>query len=181
MGIASHSLIGADSEPIQTSGETVYRVRQARRDDLPEILKRWQELIAVHTAIDSRLYAIGPQGLASYRAFARKLIGEGIALVAVPPGPGIAVPVFGYILGMYAERAPVYVERDIGIIIDLAVAPAYRHMGIGSALVDAAFAEFRREGTDLIQVNYAPDNPPAVAFWTKRGFQPSLMEAYKRL
>lgn len=155
-------------------------IRAATPADLPAIIDRWRELMALHHALDPALYALDDNGEATYRAFVRRQIDKRDSVVLVAddaPGAGLA----GYLVGGLGQRAPMFRIRAIGMIHDLAVRPDRRRRGIARALVAGAVEHFRRRGVDCLQVDYDPQNPEAVAFWTAAGFAPRLVEAYQRL
>lgn len=154
-------------------------IRPATPADLPAILDRWRELMATHDAINPALYALAPHGEATYRAFVRRQIDQrsGVVLVAPDDGPALA----GYLVGALGARAPMFRVHAVGMIHDLAVRADRRRRGIARALVEGAFAHFRRHGVEQVQVEYDAQNPAAKGFWTSLGFGPLLTSAYRPL
>lgn len=150
-------------------------IRDAQQGDVPAILALWEALIEAHRALEPALYALAPNARETYAAFLRRLRTDrdGIVLLATAD----AAPV-GYLAGGAGRRAPVYAVRDVGMIFDLSVAPGRRREGVGEALVRAALTRFRARGLAYAQVNFAPENPSASAFWPKLGFETFLREAY---
>ena len=68
---------------------------------------------------------------------------------------------------------------DEGEILTLAVAPAFRRMGVGRALVESAAAEAARRGARTLFLEVAEDNPAAIALYDSAGFQAAgLRRAY---
>ena len=57
-----------------------------------------------------------------------------------------------------------------GFIHHMAVAEAYRHKGIGTALVDAALSALRAEGIHKVALVAFKYNEAGNAFWEKMGF-----------
>jgi ribosomal protein S18 acetylase RimI-like enzyme len=57
-----------------------------------------------------------------------------------------------------------------GFIHHMAVAEAYRHRGIGTALVDAALSALRTEGIHKVALLVFRYNEAGNAFWEKMGF-----------
>ena len=57
-----------------------------------------------------------------------------------------------------------------GFIHHMAVAEAYRHRGIGTALVDAALSALRAEGIHKVALLVFRYNEAGNAFWEKMGF-----------
>ena len=60
-----------------------------------------------------------------------------------------------------------------GYIDDLYVAPAFRRLGAGAALVDALVAQCRRLACMSVQVEVAPTNSAALALYERFGLAPS--------
>lgn len=151
-------------------------IRRASVDDLPAIVARWDELMAAHASLDATLYATADHAPGTYRAFVRRHMGKPGSLVLVAE---VAGEVRGYLLGGAGRRSPIYTVGDVGMIFDLAVAPASRRQGLGRALVDAALAWFDARGLEHVQVNFSMANPSASRFWPALGFEPFLCEAYR--
>ena len=167
----------AGMDPVTSRRQTwrVIHVRPAHPDDLAAMVTRWTELVAAHAALSPALYALTEGAHATWRAMARRQMGDpdGLALVAVRKGE-----IEGYLLGGLGRRAPYYAVREVGMIFDLAVRPASRRAGIGAALAAAARAHFKARGVGWLQVNVSPDNPGAAGFWQTQGFKTLLTEAY---
>ena len=142
------------------------------------MVTRWTELVGAHAQLAPDLYALHAGAQATWRAMARRQMGDpdGLALVAIRRGE-----VEGYLLGGLGRRAPFYAVREVGMVFDLAVRPDARRGGTGSALLQAARAHFKERGVRWLQVNFSPGNPSAAGFWTAQGFQTLLTEAYQRL
>lgn len=155
------------------------RVLPATPAHLPRILERWTELMAAHQTVDEALFATAIHAPGTYQAFVRQQMDKRTGLVLVAPDD--AGDLRGYLVGGLGQRGPTFAVRDVGMIFDLAVRPADRRLGVGRALVAAAQASFRARGLQHMQVNFAPDNPEAAAFWPSLGYRPLLCEAYLAL
>lgn len=152
-------------------------IRRAHPGDIPAILVAWRTLMAAHQAIDPTLYRTAPHAEATYRAFLRRHLDKSgsVVLVALIDGRTLA----GYLTGGTGQRAPMFAVREVGMIFDLAVEPAWRRRGVGRALVDQAVEHFRRKGIGYVQVNFDPGNDSASGFWPAQGFRTLLCEAYR--
>jgi len=64
-----------------------------------------------------------------------------------------------------------HATRRHGHIITLDVRVDRRRHGVGTALLTTAEDWLRGEGVTLVRLETAVDNPAAVAFWEKAGFQ----------
>ena len=167
-------------------------IRRASLADVPAIVQRWQELMDAHAGLDPRLYAQATNGSAAFEAFVRRQMEDtdAVVLVSVHRGQGThndpsaraeAEEIVGYAVGRIAYRAPFYREREIGLILDVAVRPVHHRMGIGRALVAALEQRFRQVGVEYVQVTYSPANEASSMFWARMGYRHFMVEAYRRL
>ena len=62
-------------------------------------------------------------------------------------------------------------DREIAIIGECYVLPAYRRRGVGRAAVEQWLAEQRRRGVQLVEASVLAPNAPARAFWERLGFE----------
>lgn len=145
--------------------------------DIPAIVRRWRDLMRAHTRLDPALYELTPGAAETYAAFVRRRMGDRQTAVFVAPQGDDDIA--GYILGGVGHRAPIFAVQQVGMIFDLVVRPDLRRAGVGRALVGALREWFARHEIEYLQVNYSPDNPDASAFWTRLGFRPLLIEAYR--
>jgi GNAT superfamily N-acetyltransferase len=76
----------------------------------------------------------------------------------------------GYCLCYVQDRAPVFTEKEIGILSDLAVNEADRGAGAGGALVEASIAWFRSRGIKRVELRTSAKNSPAIEFYQRYGF-----------
>lgn len=76
----------------------------------------------------------------------------------------------GYCLCYVQNRAPVFIEKEIGILSDLAVNEADRGVGAGGALVEASFAWFRSRGVERVELRTSAKNDSAIEFYQRYGF-----------
>lgn len=155
-----------------------FHIRRGAPADLPGIVARWQELMALHAAVDASLFALAPHAPQTYAATVRGQMSDRDCLVLVAPS-GDAID--AYLTAGLGLRAQVFAEREIGMIFDVAVRPERRGQGLGAALVAEAEAWFRRRGATFAQVDFAPANTAASGFWQAQGFVTLLAEAYRKL
>ncbi len=156
-------------------------VRRAAPTDLPAIVRRWQELMEAHAALDADLYALAPHAAETYAATVRAQMSDRDRLVLVVAGPAGTTEVDAYLTAGLGLRQPVFAEREVGMYFDVAVRPGARRHGLATALVEEAERWFRKRGVRWVQVDFSPKNALADAFWRNRGFDPLLSEAYRRL
>lgn len=159
------------------------RVEPATTADLPAIVARWEELMAHHLPLDPVLYATVPNGPNHYRSFVRRHLDDsrGLVLVAPEGDRPEGGDILGYLVAGQGQRAPHYAVREVALIHDLAVRPDARGRGVGRALVASALARFKARGLRYVQVNFAPGNVEASAFWPNLGFTTLVTEAYRKI
>lgn len=153
-------------------------IRLATPADVPRIVRRWQELIALHQGLESELFVVADHAAGTYGRHVRRQIADRDAVVLVADEGGDLV---GYLSGGLGHRAPVYAVREVGMVFDLVVRPDRRRSGLGEALYDAAAAWFRERGVSWMQASWSPRNPASSAFWRKMGFGTLLEEGYRRI
>jgi ribosomal-protein-alanine N-acetyltransferase len=84
------------------------------------------------------------------------------------------------IQGVYNNRIAGYVlgevESDAGHIVSLTVDPAYRRMGFGSKLMEAAEVFYKKKGMKKIRLEVHLDNPAQILYFNLgyrvNGFKP---------
>lgn len=159
-------------------------IRRATLDDLPQILERWSELIAHHQSVHPDLFVLAPHARGTYGAFLRTQMANRSSLVlvaslGVPLGTHGVRLIDGFLSGAFGQRAPHFVERDVGMIFDVAVRPEARGHGIGQQLVAEAERIFSKRGIKWLQADYAPSNDSAARFWQADGLKPLLVGGYR--
>lgn len=71
--------------------------------------------------------------------------------------------------GSVLGYAGLHVAADEGYIDNIAVQEAYRHQGVGEALL-GAFIRFGKEKLAFLTLEVRPSNGPAIQFYMKHGF-----------
>ena len=73
------------------------------------------------------------------------------------------------------QRAWVFVHREHGLIVDLAVTRAQRRRGIGERLYRRALRWIQDQGLKTAEVHVASANAVATRFWEEMGFAPYMV------
>ena len=73
--------------------------------------------------------------------------------------------------GVFAGHVGMLCVLDEGQICNLAVAPAFRRMGVGSALLDALKTDAARRGLAVLMLEVRASNTAAQALYEKSGFE----------
>jgi ribosomal-protein-alanine N-acetyltransferase len=99
-------------------------------------------------------------------AYSRSALREFLTL----PGSNawVAAEEQGALVGLVIVRR---VRRDRGYIITLDVREDRRRQGIGRRLLAIAEEWFREQGVKRVRLETAVNNPAAVGFWQKSGFE----------
>jgi len=122
-----------------------FAILPARPDDLPAI-------VALETA------GFPPAERWTERSWRDELLGEDrTVLVARADKP----------VGVITVRT----TGELSDLHRLAVAPAHRRQGVGAALVGAGLAAARQQGARAVILEVAFDNDPAIALYSKLGFE----------
>jgi ribosomal protein S18 acetylase RimI-like enzyme len=77
--------------------------------------------------------------------------------------------VVGYCLGRITEKPPIYRDKLIGEVDNIAVKEEHKRRGIGERLYTAINEWFRERGVDHVEIEAASANPQSVSFWKKMG------------
>ncbi len=73
--------------------------------------------------------------------------------------------------GIFAGHVTMLCVLDEGQICNLAVAPAFRRIGVGSALLDALKTEAARRGLSVLMLEVRASNIAAQTLYEKNGFE----------
>jgi len=69
----------------------------------------------------------------------------------------------------------------LGYISDFCIAPSFRRKGHGSAFAAMIYDWFARKGIEYVRLYVRVDNPRALAFWEKEGFETVRYQMRKML
>jgi ribosomal protein S18 acetylase RimI-like enzyme len=147
-------------------------IREAKRDDLDEIMRLYRQLMGLHEALDPRL-ALDWDGIEGFRDYLNNVLGseyDRILVAETPDGAGLA----GFIMGRLAQNPPVFRQPYYGYITDTCVDERWRRHGVGRALFEEMREWFHEQGLLTMQVNVAARNPASQAFWRAMGFEDFL-------
>ena len=129
------------------SATTDWQLRVMTLADHDEVIALWRVTEGIGLTVSDDREAIGAY-------LARN---PGMSFVAVAGGR-----IVGAVLGGHDGRR--------GYLHHLAVTPAWRHRGIGRALVEAVLAELRDAGMLKCNLFLYADNEAGRAFWLKHGW-----------
>ena len=155
------------------SGEFV--LREAGLSDIPQVVDVWTEFMQFHADLNPT-FTRGPEAEEAFAKHLEDRINSEKSLLLVAQQHETIV---GYCLAGMAERPPVFVDREYGMIDDLAVVGDKRRQGIGEALLKATEDWFRMRGTCRVELQLVTANEVASGFWTKMGYERYMERRFK--
>jgi ribosomal protein S18 acetylase RimI-like enzyme len=153
------------------------RIRKMRVEDTAALAELWHEMVLFHAKGDP-YWRVKRDCKGGYADHMRNTLGAPDKAVYVAYSDG---DVIGFVLAQLDSRARVFVEKDHGLIVDLAVTAAHRRKGIGEKLVKKVWGWFGRKGVRTVEVRAAASNPVATAFWRKMGFEQYMAICKKKV
>lgn len=169
-----------------------FRLRPARRGDLPALTQLFRQHLEYHAALDPR-YTPGSDAQLSSFLSSHLDYPESVILVAET-----AAGLQGYLVAQMRKgsRPPTWWSRlwlrlrpgqelfrsePVGYIIDCFVRAESRRQGLGRALVGEAVAWCRRQGAVEMELGVLPANEVGRQFWEQMGFRPCRIEMRREL
>ncbi|MFA5895625.1 MAG: GNAT family N-acetyltransferase [Thermoplasmata archaeon] len=147
-------------------------VRLATARDLPNLVHLWRELIGFDEALGGQDFRLARGSEAAWEKHLRAHLGKKDKSTFVGASEGRMVA----FLVASLERPPgIFMEREYGEISAVYVREPYRGKGMGSALVEAAFAWFEGKRVSRVRVTTDTKNSLGVEFWKHRGFTPTVV------
>ncbi len=143
-------------------------IRQAAEADLDAVLDLWEDLIALHTALDERFWRKAPDGRAIMGDWLRQGLSQDDRVLLVAEVDGRVV---GFAHATFTNTSPPMVDRRVGLITDVVVSASHRRRGIGRRLMEAGIQRLRDLDAEEIRLSVAPANEPALALYRGLGFE----------
>ncbi|MGD8997834.1 MAG: GNAT family N-acetyltransferase [Anaerolineae bacterium] len=143
-------------------------IRRATREDVPEMLRLWREMMDFHAQLEPRFRPKpSPDGERAWEAYLQQDIWDSEdwgVFVAAEDGRLV-----GQIMGNLRSTVPVFEPEDYGYVTDIVVDPQARRRGVGKALFQALKSWFRERGVSHLQLQVAHNNAASRAFWRAVG------------
>lgn len=143
------------------------KIRLLCSGDVEAVAHLWGSLVEYHRTLDSSLPPAAPQGA---RRYARRLadrLEDPMSRVLVAEVEGKVV---GYVLGVVVDLAPeMFAQEPSGFLADIFVEEAFRHQGVGKALVAGLTDWFHEKGLRYYEWHVAARNTESLAFWERLG------------
>jgi GNAT superfamily N-acetyltransferase len=84
-------------------------------------------------------------------------------------------------MSQIVDYPPIYLYKNYGQLMDMAVRPELRRRGLGSLLLAEALRWFKGRGIERVELSVAARNPIGYPFWKKRGFADYMHVLYLNL
>ena len=114
----------------------------------------------------------------AYGQFLASQIGRPEKLVLVAERSGAVV---GYVFGGMEGFDYMALRGPAAVLYDLVVDLAHRRQGIGSALLEAAFADLKKRGAPRVLLFTAYRNDGAQSLFERAGFRQTMIEMTREL
>jgi ribosomal protein S18 acetylase RimI-like enzyme len=154
-------------------------IRRAAAGDEAAVARLFVEMFDYHRQFDP-VFSLSATAGETYAKWFEQEMGDpgSVVLVAEVGGQVVA-----YCLAVVRRRTRVHEDRyqSYGEIDDLSVTKAYRHKGIGKALVTNAMEWLRLQGIHRIEVKVATTNELAGGFWRGKGFRPYMTSVWREV
>lgn len=152
-------------------------IRRSREEDAPALGDLWHEMARFH-AKQAPYWRIRPNCKNGYISFMHDVAKSEDKAVFLAEDDGKPI---GFVLAQLSGRARIFVEKEYGLIVDLAVTNGYRRSGVGEKLLHRAVRWFKSKGLKTVEVRVSQANPVATAFWQKMGFEPYMTMNRRRI
>ncbi len=144
-------------------------IREARPEDLEEVLRLWLQMVEFHGDLDPSLrMRTDAEALESARTYLRAGLEHPDSRLFVAEVAG-AAGLAGFLLAHVRPVSPLALPPTCGTISDICVDERLRRQGAGRQLFLAARDWLGQRGQTVIRLNVATANPAGQAFWRTMG------------
>jgi ribosomal protein S18 acetylase RimI-like enzyme len=151
-------------------------VRPASEEDIPVLARMLVRLKTLNEELDSS-FRVSRGAEEAAEKYLRDSLARDAVRVLVAEVDGDPV---GFIRFEVVDRV-FYEPRFKAVITDVYVKPAFRRLGIGRLLVEAAAEEAKRMGAGMITAVFPEGNMIARKFYEELGFKVLQVEVFRRL
>jgi GNAT superfamily N-acetyltransferase len=139
-------------------------IRNAEDMDIPRIIELWKEHLDYHAKYDSFFERAEGSETGFQKYLTDNLANIGLYIAEINS------KIVGFILLEIEIRPPCFVNRNFGMISDIAVTKEFRFRTIGKQLLKHALPWFKERNINRIETRILVANPSATAFWSSAGF-----------
>jgi GNAT superfamily N-acetyltransferase len=143
------------------------KVLRGNESHIDQIMEVWKEFMEYHQSIDP-YYGTVKDGHLKFGEYIIERMAREDSLVLVGMDKE---DLLGYCLSFIHLRPPVFTEKSVGIISDLAVRRSHKKEGVGGALVESSLEWFRDRGVTRVELRTSALNYPSIVFYQEHGFR----------
>ena len=147
--------------------EKDYKIRQAKTEDIGQIVRIWEQLMEFHAGLDA-LFQRCEEAEKTFAEFVKQNIRDDNKIVVAAEFDGRIV---GYCQGSLEKHPPALEKQDYGYIMETAVDVKHRRAGVGGAMVQHVCRWFKEKDMERIEVKFHVKNKISSGFWPKMGFE----------
>lgn len=147
------------------------RIREAREDDLDEVVGLWEELVEHHQTY-SEHFSLSKHGRKKWEAYLRETFSEPSAKLIVAEEEGGLV---GFMLCLLDPAKPIFKEKAVGIVSDAYVVKNRRKKGVMKEMLVVALRWFDKNKIRTAEVSVLSANLEARTAWAQLGFKPFMI------
>ena len=142
-------------------------MRAGRRDDAADAARLWVRSAEEHTDHDP-IYSTSPDAEKTMRRFLADLTTSSLSFLFVAI---LDDETIGFISGDLREGSPTFHPKTWASVDDVYVAPEYRSLGVGRALLENVEFWARDKGASGISLQVAAANERGRSFYGRLGFR----------
>lgn len=142
-------------------------VRRGRREDATDAARLWMQSAEEHTSHDP-IYVTSPEAEKTMRRFLADLTSSSHSFLFVAV---LDDETIGFISGDLREGSPTFHPKTWASVDDVYVAPGYRSLGVGHALLENVESWARDKGANGISLQVAAANERGRRFYERLGFR----------
>lgn len=148
-------------------GRELFIVRRGRRDDAADAARLWVRSAEEHTAHDP-IYTISSDAEKIMRRFLADLTSSSHSFLFVAV---LEDETIGFVSGDLREGSPAFSPKTWASVDDIYVAPGYRSLGVGRALLENVESWAHEKGASGISLQVAAANERGRRFYGGLGFR----------
>ena len=150
-------------------------IRQAKLQDVQEVLHLWKSLMDEHMPLDGR-FVLSEDALGRWRNDLWHWIEDPVHRVLVAEEEGRLV---GFLHAFLWHDMPLFEQRQEVYLEDLYLDPSFRGQGHGKRMYEMLVSWAGEHDAQAIRLSTLAANPKSNAFWVHMGFEP-IMVTYTR-
>lgn len=150
---------------------TRIEIREARKEDLDQVVDLWEDLVAHHSDLSIH-FLPASDGRDKWSKYVSKKFSEKSTKLVVAEQDDEIV---GFMLGMLSPNAPIFKEKTLGNISDAYVRPELRKKGITREMLKVCLKWFYQNKVRTANLSVAAANFEARAAWGQMGFKPHMI------